>query len=306
MIPEAILISAPHPQAPTSKLPVPSSKAAMASRGELVKSTSAHQKTESTSQSIPYNQTSATRETKPLSKNSTNSSVPLTSPTTKTSRNGFMETAIARPNPDPRTFKTLVCDKSPTKRIYQLYSPFCTAPETLYTIIEADRTFRASKPDIRLFAGTDKTAPLAGVVKLHSHHAKEYVLGIGDPDVLGEAVCAGKGVMWESLRRAEKWRFGTYVFEFGGGKARRMYTWRRTVRYWSRFVKDMELRVGGVDESEGEVVALWSGSSWHNLKRGSLYVQNRGESAEEQRQWEVTVVLAAMAIIETAVRRSRS
>ena len=204
-------------------------------------------------------------------------------------------------NPDPSQFKELHSIRPTKKRIYQLVDP-ASAP--LYTIIERDQTFNGQKPDIQVYSGADSSYPLAGVVKLHHMHAREFVVGVGDPHVVAEDGQQGEAV-WESLRRGEKWRHISHTFEFGSGKDRRVYTWRRTVKYWSNYVKDMELRVGGMKEKDGDLVALWTGSCWHNLKKGTLFLKDRDGDSEEVRKWEVMVVLTAMAIIENAVRRSR-
>lgn len=143
-----------------------------------------------------------------------------------------------------------------------------------------------------------------GVAKLHHKHAREFVIGVGDPDVFAESE-PGKEIVWESLRRGEKWRHISHIFEFGDGKERGVYTWRRTVKYWSNCVRDMELRVGGRDEKDGELVARWTGTNWHNSKKGMLFVKSVGETELERRKWEAVVVLTSMAIIENAVRRSR-
>jgi len=217
------------------------------------------------------------------------------------SPNSVTESTAPSRNPDPLLFKELLSIRPSGKRIYQLVDQTSTP---IYTIIERDKTFQAQKPDIQLYSGADKTCPLVGVVKLYHMHAHEFVVGIGDPNATADDGL-GKEMIWESLRRGEKWRHISHTFEFGIGAERRAYTWRRTVKYWSNYVKDMELRVGGLEEKQGELVALWTGTSWHNLKKGTLFFKERGADKEELRKWGIVVVLTAMAIIENAVRRAR-
>ena len=99
----------------------------------------------------------------------------------------------------------------------------------------------------------------------------------------------------------EKWKYRCYEFEFLG----EVYTWRRTEDRWYKHLKDMELRMGR--EEEGRLVAAWRGCTRINVKRGSFYLERRGDgvSKEEESKFEVVVLLTGLAIIEAYRRRAR-
>jgi hypothetical protein len=194
-------------------------------------------------------------------------------------------------------FKVLRPHKA--RRLHQYLDPATLAP--LYTTIARETPFQPAKPDIRVFAGSDKAAPLVGVVKMHK---REYVIGLGNPKAAEE----GNEVMvWEGLKRMEKWTYKTYMFEYnhGDGRGRVVYTWRRTKVRMLKYLKEMELRVGGVEDGEGELVALWKAEG-KSVILGNLFLKEREDGSEEARKmWELMVVLTSQAIVAGVIRRAK-
>jgi hypothetical protein len=171
--------------------------------------------------------------------------------------------------------------------------------------IETHETLSKHKFDLLLHQGNSKDGEVLGVVKMHR---RGFTIGLGDP--AGEI--EGKQVIWEKLERPEKYSHKVYYFNFGTGEARRTYTYRKTYRTLGR-LKGMELRAGGVDEEDGQLLAKWVGSSSWMMKNGSLFIASTAKNGqdhnaprdEETKKWEMMVCLTTFAIIESQVRRSK-
>ena len=178
----------------------------------------------------------------------------------------------------------------------------------LYTI-KATEAFSRRKYDINLYSGPDANSPIVGVVKMHFQYVRKHTLGIGDPNALLEEGGSCPTMIWEELRRMDQWVFKRYSFEFEGKGERKTYTWRlRMTGKGLKKLRCMELREGGVECVDGEVIAAWRGNSPLRFKSGSLFIKKGvyGERDKgEGKQWELMVLLSAITMTEGAVRRSK-
>lgn len=188
-------------------------------------------------------------------------------------------------------------------RAYEIQNPDPNS-ETIY-YIESNETLSRSKFDLLLHKGDSKNGEVLGVAK---RHLRGFTIGLGDPAKEIE----GKHVIWEKLERPEKYSHKVYHFDFGKGEDRMTYTFRKSTGRTGR-LKSMEVRTGGVDQEDGELVAKWVGSSRWNMKNGSLFLADRMKSGEEKSavgevhasDLEVMVYLTTFAVIESQVRRSK-
>jgi hypothetical protein len=219
----------------------------------------------------------------------------MASPTSPTSPDS-LPTEIS--NPDPALFFEFISTKN--LPIHQLF--LSSNPSTPLYTIEMHEPLSSKKPSILLHTGSSKTDPVVGIVKLGSQRAKFNTIGIGNPEaVLEEGGDKSERMVWERLQRMKKWSFRWYEFEFGG----QVYTWRRTKDRWPKILKNLELRVG--KEEDGELIAVWKGSTRMNVKRGSFFIRWKDEAVDE-REWkrfEAVMLLTGFAIIEGYRRRSR-
>ncbi|CAI7594283.1 unnamed protein product [Penicillium manginii] len=182
-------------------------------------------------------------------------------------------------------------------RAYEIKSPGPNTATIYY--IESNETISKSKFDLLIHKGDSKGGVVLGVAK---RHIRGFTIGLGDP--AGEI--EGKQIIWEKLERPEKYSHK--------GEQRSTYTLRKSTGRTGR-LKSMELRVGGVDEEDGELVAKWVGSSRWNMKNGSLFVADtvkRGQHSEQNtlregdaNSLEMIVYLTTFAVIESQVRRSK-
>ena len=78
-------------------------------------------------------------------------------------------------------------------------------------------SWRPGKPDITLHAGTDKTAPIAGVCWTHR---RQDELGLGDPNM-------PHAVVWEKMHMEGRLHV-RFTFEATVGGERRPFEWKQT------------------------------------------------------------------------------
>ena len=108
-----------------------------------------------------------------------------------------------------------------------------------------------------------------------------------------------------------KWSHKTYEFEFESGGERTTYRWQWANRGFLGVPLDLELRVRSSESGEGEILALYKRADWKHFKRGTFFIKRRwdrvGEDemagGQEEKRWELMVLLTALAILEAAVRR---
>lgn len=221
----------------------------------------------------------------------------------KTSTMSTIDSTTPNPsNPDPALFTELV-----SRKMFRHYNIGRPDPDTtqLYFIRNCE-TLRKSKFDLTVHRGTSQEGEILGVTK---RHRKGWTIGIGNP--AGEI--EGKAIPWEELGRPEKFSHKVYFFDFGTGAQRKTYTWRKSYATLRR-LKSMDLRVGGVDDEEGELVARWVNSSRWSMKVGSLFIkrdaamgldQDGSSTGVKPSEWERVAFLTAFSIIESQVRRSK-
>jgi hypothetical protein len=208
-------------------------------------------------------------------------------------------------NLNPALFYELV-----SKRTFLVHhiSPPSSISTPFYCVTKHESVLRKN-PDLKLHRGSDKSGQVLGVVKIG---ARFDTIGVGDPDaVLEEGNRVGR-IVWERLQRTKKWTYKSYEFEYerGVGRGERQtYTWRRTKNHFG-FLRELELRVGGPEQREGEVLAVFVGTDTRNIKRGRYFIKRSrdGDGEEgmaEAKRWELMVLLTSLAIIESAARRSR-
>jgi hypothetical protein len=205
-------------------------------------------------------------------------------------------------NPDPELFYELL-----SIRTWALHH--IAKPDSLSTplyCVEKHETLSKKKPDIIIHSGGSKSGPVLGVVRLG---LREYAIGLGDPDALLEEGDRNERVVWECLRRSNKWNHKAYEFEWDhgvGGGERTNYKWQWTSRGFLGVHSDLELRVSSPDSREGDIVVLYKRANWRHPKRGSFFIKRGfGNGEKEAKKWELMVLLTALGIIEGLVRRSR-
>ncbi|KAJ5455862.1 uncharacterized protein N7458_004126 [Penicillium daleae] len=188
-------------------------------------------------------------------------------------------------------------------QMYRIVRPGPQADSMYY--IETHETLSKHKFDLLLHQGDSKDGEVLGVVKMHR---RGFTIGLGNP--AGEI--EGKQMEWERLERPKKYSHKIYYFDFGTGAQRMTYTYRKSYGVLGR-LKSMELRAGGVDDEDGQLLAKWVGSSSWTMKTGSLFIAHTAKSGqdhnaprdEEAKKWEIMVCLTTFAIIESQVRRSK-
>ena len=170
---------------------------------------------------------------------------------------------------------------------------FTGSEETAYYV--SNSTFKPGTPDITVYNGPDKNAPIIAVS--HLTISSTNTVGVGDyseSDVKSPMV-------WETLQRTSKWNHSKYQydFSFGGGlETRTKFEWRRVKKTMS-FGYCLQL----VELSNPDVVlgAFIPGSGMRVKIRGRILVRKGYGEA-----WERMAVLTGLALVELARRRARA
>jgi hypothetical protein len=195
-------------------------------------------------------------------------------------------------NPDPQLFYELVSLQK--FRHYNIVKPGPVATPA-YHITNCE-TLRRKKFDLTVHQGS----PDGQVFGVAKRQMRGWTVGFGSP----ADEFQGKELVWEQLQRPKKFSHKVYYFEFGSGADRKTYTYRKTYGTLKR-LKSMELRAGGVDDEDGELLAKWVGNNGWTMKTGSLFIKRLDEKGQDQEVWERAVCLTAFAIIESQIRRSK-
>jgi hypothetical protein len=153
-------------------------------------------------------------------------------------------------------------------------------------------TFTPGKPDLTVHVGDSKTGPIAGVCKVG--HSMEKKIGLGDPST------DLNSVQWESLKQQGRYvniQF-RFVCESGPDGERKTFAWTRVSRYPEHYKLFME-------GHPSELLAEYSSSGWlgkfgKDNERGRVsIIRGKGEN------WEQTVLLTILTMLETTKRRTR-
>ncbi|KAJ5681463.1 uncharacterized protein N7477_001403 [Penicillium maclennaniae] len=115
-------------------------------------------------------------------------------------------------------------------------------------------SLRPGKPDLTFHAGLDTNAPLCKF----RHFSSDTEIGLGDP--------SKPGISWERMSR-ESLRKVQYAFGLNCGDGRHhRFTWKKTSSLGGSHSGNLKL----VDESSGNVVAVFSSGGSFSMKTGQL------------------------------------
>jgi hypothetical protein len=150
-------------------------------------------------------------------------------------------------------------------------------------------TWKPSSPDITMYHGPDREAPIVAVG--HLTRCSTNTMGVGD----FSKADADQAMTWETLQRTNKWSYRKYHFScnFGGEKERRgNFEWTR--------VKRCPYILQLVELSNPDVVlgTFLPGPGFKVKNRGRILVK-KGYGEE----WERMAMLTALALLELMRRR---
>jgi hypothetical protein len=166
-----------------------------------------------------------------------------------------------------------------------------------------DNSFWTSKkPDVTLHAGSDKTGPILGVSK-YTAFSSDVKVGVGDPNVDN-----GSNMIWEDVIKKSKIKHNRYDWSMTlpGTYERCTFIWKRTHHFGleneHRTAKWALTNFKLIDGQTGEIVANFANNGIKQWKKmGKVVIR-----AEYGAQWELMVLLTALAIVEKARRRERA
>jgi hypothetical protein len=157
-------------------------------------------------------------------------------------------------NLDPTVFTELIATHK-----FRKYHNICleSSPDTpIYNVL--GRTKLSQPFDIELHEGEYKTGTTLGVVRLR---IKGQEVGVGDPNyIIEEDGDPRKRMVWERLRKPKLFSTKEFLFDYGEGKERKSYVWRRVRDLFPRPFTDLELwEVGkGKEDSDSLPLAIVS------------------------------------------------
>ena len=153
-------------------------------------------------------------------------------------------------NPDPNVFTELLSIHK-----FRKYHNLClkSSPDApLYNVV--GRISLKQAFGVELHEGADKAGPTLGVVRLH---IKQQEVGVGDPNyIIEEGGDPRKRMVWESLRKPKLFSTKEFLFDYGEGKERKSYVWRRVRDLFPRPFTDMELWEVGKGNGDGDGLPL--------------------------------------------------
>jgi hypothetical protein len=161
-------------------------------------------------------------------------------------------------NPDPGVFTELLATHK-----FRKYYNICLelSPDIpLYNVV--GRTSLTQAFDVELHEGADKAGPTLGVVRIH---IKQQEVGVGDPNyIIEEGGDLSKRIVWESLRKPTLFSTKEFLFDYGEGKERKSYVWRRVRDLFPRPFTDIELWEVGKGKGHGDGLPLAIVSNEHS------------------------------------------
>lgn len=200
-------------------------------------------------------------------------------------------------NPDMAPYYELLSQKS----FRHHYIAKSTNPSTALYCVTTSVPWRMNKASLTLHRGKEKDGPVLGVVKLGR---REHIIGVGDPDNMGGFTTAP--VVWEKVRRSSTWRYKNYEVEYDNGShGRKKYTWQWVQRGLMGYPTALELRAGSPNALGNEILAVYKRKYFKNLKSGIFHIHGDIEQTGDRgsKEWEVFVLLSALAILEEKRRR---
>ncbi|MCJ1366784.1 hypothetical protein MMC16_005914 [Acarospora aff. strigata] len=204
--------------------------------------------------------------------------------------------------PSSDNFRSLIATNCSVGNIR--LSPPSNPDECLFYV--KNGSMRKNIPSVVITHET-KEGPVIGTLKLGWY--RDNIFGLGDP-------MKEKDITWENLKRTSDWTHGTYEFSFGEHGERRTYIWQRTHQSFFSDQPDMECREKLMGGGMGETLAIYKGNQGMMLKsRGQFWIAKgldqgglgwSGKTGGKWSQFELTILLTGLGIIESSRRRARA
>jgi hypothetical protein len=148
-------------------------------------------------------------------------------------------------NPDQDLFTELLITHKSRK-----YYNICleASPDSpLYNVV--CRTNLKQAFDIVLHKGANNVGPIVGVVRLH---IRQQEIGVGDPNyIIEDGGDQRERMVWERLRKPTMFSTKEFFFDYGEGRDRKTYVWRRVRDLFPRPFTDIELWEVGKEMGHG-------------------------------------------------------
>lgn len=169
-------------------------------------------------------------------------------------------------------------------------------------------TFSIGKPDVTLLAGSEKNGQVLGVCRWSNMYSKHFNVGIGDPST------NEKGTIWEEVR-TESMIHPEYKWSLTlPSGARHSFAWLRihgsdvkAEDKSANSASNKNFKLIDYEDSGRATLAVFASNrykSWNKLGKFSMKVDGRERGWGDQ--WEITVLLSALGLVEMSRRRARS
>ncbi|KAK5092150.1 hypothetical protein LTR70_005755 [Exophiala xenobiotica] len=169
-------------------------------------------------------------------------------------------------------------------------------------------TFKPGKPDVTLFAGSEKGGQVLGVCRWSTMFSKGLTVGIGDPSV------NEKGMIWEEVRSEHvmhpEYRWSVTL----PSGTRYAFAWLRIhgadVRSESadaNGLSNKNFKLVDCSDPNKEALAVFANNRWKSWKKlGKFMIKVDGRERGWGDQWEVMVLLSVLGLVEMSRRRGRN
>ncbi|KAK5072163.1 hypothetical protein LTR64_004058 [Lithohypha guttulata] len=187
-----------------------------------------------------------------------------------------------------------------------------TTSQVLYYVDNS--AFTPGRPDVTLIRGSEKTDPVAGVVRWSSMYSKTLRIGIGDPGIAdGE-----KSMIWEEVHNEHR-RHPEYKWAVTGQDGmRHEFMWVRTHGSEAKHLGGEETNSSSfrnfklidcasqAQTGNGEVLAVFACNAFKSWKKlGKVVFRVDGSMRGWGQEWEVMVLLSVLGLVEMSRRRAR-